>query len=531
MKNFIKKLFCFYVASLIALSSTAVNAKTIVYAKTESSTYSSDAQCIIKDPHNILNTEQKEFIKNVFNDVFKKMWDKYGYSNECPVITFIIDSNLIVDGASAVEIGNGRIAFRENNFSRLNGYAVDLIVHELTHIVQEYQNTKTFSWLTEGIADYIAAEYSEHKRSLIPKQYNGGSLYSGYLTTAGFLIWLEEDKDYTDIVMKLHRCMQEGKIQNETFEILTGQSLSDLWKEYSGETLPSIENYLLSQSNLANITKLADYYFYGYGGEPDYTKALEYYQKAVEFGKTEGYTNYAIRRIADYYYYGYLDEKDYQKAYKLYNKVVASETTNSAYASNIMGDMVLNGYIEDMPLQQAISNYKYAIKLDEKIGVLTSQSIRAMMSLGNLFYKEKDPEAVIWYKKAEELGNFHAKNMLGYFYFKGELVEKDIQKACVYFTEVFENESASESNKRTAAINLADLFYEEKDPKAVIWYERASELGNFYAKNMLGYIYLNGELVEKDMKKAYSYFKDVTENTDDSESQKEYAQKMLDKYF
>ena len=202
--------FRFAVIALCSLSMTicSIVIQTIKEPIIASASFVS-MQYSIEDPHNVLNDQQKEFIKKVFEENFPKMWEKYSYQTEVPDVTFIIDSSKIPLYYSGLHIGNGKIILQENLFSESTSEdrRKDVIIHELFHIAQGYKNVKTFSWLTEGLDDYFSSEYySQQEASSIPTEYTQGELYDGYHTTAGFLKWIE--KEYPESTMKLHRIMQ-----------------------------------------------------------------------------------------------------------------------------------------------------------------------------------------------------------------------------------------------------------------------------------------------------------------------------------
>ncbi len=364
-----------------------------------------------------------------------------------------MDSSLVPGGYSGAEIGDGKIAFVENSFSNINEYSEGLIIHEMSHVVQEYQNVKTFDWLSEGLADYISSEYSEQKLSLIPTQYTQGELYDGYLTTAGFLKWME--KGYPGSVMKLHRTMQQGAIEYETFSDLTGKTLVDLWKEYSGKSLISIEQYLL------NIAEASDY--------PEYKKRN------------------ALERLGKMYMRGEVVPKDLEKALFYFAKVVENK---------------------NLPEEQK----KYA-----------------MAKIGDIYYYEyNDPQAVIWYERAQDYGG--VKLVLGYIYLAGELVEKDVQKAYACYLDIVNNENLSEDMRQQAMAKIGDIYYYEyNDPQAVTWYEKAENYGDGGVKLVLGNIYLEGKIVQKDIQKAHSYFWDIIQSADTKEEYKKYATDALNR--
>ena len=481
MKQFIKKWCYICIFTLFAINSTV-----LIYAKTfNDKPYvvlaSYQTQCMIKDDKNILNQNQKDFIKKVFDENFHKIWEKYGYQEKPPIITFIIDSKFVPETASGAELGNGQIAFKENAFSNISEYSKDLIIHELAHTVQEYHNATAFHWLTEGLADYIASEYSTHKLSLIPKQYTKGELYDGYLTTAGFLKWL--DKKYSGSVMKIHHIMQQGKMEYQTFESITGKTLDDLWKEYSGKTLLSKEKYYLNiientkyseYKRQEAMAKLGDYYYY----ECKDPQAITWYEKAKNFG--------GVKLALGYIYLeGEIVPKDVQKAYNYYLDIAKNE--------NLPEKLIQQSYVK----------------------------------IGDIYYYEyKDPQAITWYEKAENYGG--VKLMLGDIYLKGEIVPKDVQKAYNYYLDIAKNENLPEKLIQRSYAKIGDIYYYEyKDPQAITWYEKAENYGNGGVKLVLGNIYMEGKIVPQDISKARSYFLDIIQNPYALEKYKKYASDNL----
>lgn len=448
MRKLIKKIFCIGFASVLSIGNIIT-----VSAQSNNQTQqiaSNSVQCTIKDEKKVLNNQQKEFIEKVFKENFPQMWEKYGYQNQAPDITFIMDSKLVPAGYSGVEIGDGKIAFVENSFSNINEYSEGFIIHEMSHVVQGYQSVKSFDWLTEGLADYISSEYCDQKLSLIPIQYAQGELYDGYLTTAGFLKWMETG--YPGSVMNLHRIMQKGEIEYKTFSDLTGKTLADLWMEYSGKSLPSIEQYLL------NIAETPD--------SPEYKKRN------------------ALERLGILYMRGEVVPKDLEKA------------------------------------------YSYFIKIVENKNLPEEQKKHAMARIGDIYNEQKDPQAIIWYEKAQDYGG--VKLALGHIYLAGELTEKDPQKAFTYFLDIVNNEYLSQSLKEQAAAKLGDIcYYEYNDPTAVLWYEKAENYGNGGVKLVLGKIYLEGKIVQKDIQKARSYFLDIIQSENSKEEYKKQASNIL----
>ena len=133
-----------------------------------------------------------------------------------------------------------------------------MVVHELTHIVQNYKLGE--GWLTEGIADYVrhAAYERDIKPTMSLDAHGRASGYSqkepyfqglesrgvdltqkGYLQSytvaASFLFWLEAHKD-KEIVRHLNQALSAGRYAPALFAQFCGQSLDDLWAGYVADS-------------------------------------------------------------------------------------------------------------------------------------------------------------------------------------------------------------------------------------------------------------------------------------------------------
>ncbi len=107
-----------------------------------------------------------------------------------------------------------------------------MVVHELTHIVQQYpENKADTGWLVEGIADYTRwwRYEPEAPRTLI--NFAKASYRDAYRTTAYFLAWSSQ-KYSLRLVPALDRCLREAKDPMPVFVGITGKSADDLWAEF-----------------------------------------------------------------------------------------------------------------------------------------------------------------------------------------------------------------------------------------------------------------------------------------------------------
>lgn len=110
-----------------------------------------------------------------------------------------------------------------------------LVFHELVHVIQAYPSAEP-GWLTEGIADYLRwGIYEGKEQAWFPRPRKEQGYRQGYQVAGGFLMWLESDKA-PGIVKKLNTAMRNRTYSDRIFSVETGQSLDELWHEYSSPT-------------------------------------------------------------------------------------------------------------------------------------------------------------------------------------------------------------------------------------------------------------------------------------------------------
>ncbi len=88
---------------------------------------------------------------------------------------------------------------------------IDVITHEVMHIVQAYPENAGPGWITEGIADYVRYKMGVNNASSgwrLP-DYNSKQNYTdAYRVTARFFVWIE--KNYKrNLVKKLNTAMRD----------------------------------------------------------------------------------------------------------------------------------------------------------------------------------------------------------------------------------------------------------------------------------------------------------------------------------
>lgn len=112
---------------------------------------------------------------------------------------------------------------------------IDVVTHEVMHIVQGYPGGAGPGWLTEGIADYVRYIYgvnNEAGKWSLPN-YDASHAYTkSYRVTARFLVWLEKNKK-KNMVTKLDGAMRSKTYSADLWKELTGKTLDELWSEYA----------------------------------------------------------------------------------------------------------------------------------------------------------------------------------------------------------------------------------------------------------------------------------------------------------
>lgn len=120
----------------------------------------------------------------------------------------------------------------------LAGEAKGAIVHELVHVVQQYNRggrrnrrmAQTPGWLVEGIADYVRwflYEPESRGAEISGRNVSRARYDASYRVSANFINWVTQKYD-PQVVTKLNAAAREGRYQD------------DLWKEYTGRTLQEL---------------------------------------------------------------------------------------------------------------------------------------------------------------------------------------------------------------------------------------------------------------------------------------------------
>ncbi len=176
----------------------------------------------------MLDAIVKRELADAFFTVYPQEVNMYNPDAAKKVI-FMIDT--AYHGVAAT--GGGLVRFNPDWFHK-HPDDIDVVTHEVMHIVQDYKNHAGPGWITEGIADYVRYKMGISNAAADWKlpDYNAKQNYdNSYRITARFFVWIEQHYDKT-FVKQLDAAMR-NKSYTDGFTVQhTGKTFAQLWDEY-----------------------------------------------------------------------------------------------------------------------------------------------------------------------------------------------------------------------------------------------------------------------------------------------------------
>ena len=172
--------------------------------------------------------EQQRLVKT-FYTVYPELVKTYN-KHSLKEVTMVIDTAYTGVAATA----NGRVTI-SNKWLHKRPEDIDVVTHEVMHIVQDYGDSNGPGWLTEGIADYARYKFGVNNDAAgwkLPDYKATQNYDNAYRITARFLVWMEE-KVKPGIVKTLDKQMRDHTFTDNTWKDLTGKTVDELWKDYS----------------------------------------------------------------------------------------------------------------------------------------------------------------------------------------------------------------------------------------------------------------------------------------------------------
>lgn len=181
---------------------------------------------INKEPS--FDPEVLQRMEDAFFEVYPAMAKRFN-KKASREVTFIIEP--AYDGVAYAS--SGRIVYNPQWFKRHPG-DIDVVTHEVMHIIQGYGRTPGPFWLTEGIADYARHRYGVDNEGAgwsMPDVAENHHYTNSYRISARFLVWAEQQKN-KKIVDKLDKVMRDHTYTDDIWKDITGLTLDELWAEY-----------------------------------------------------------------------------------------------------------------------------------------------------------------------------------------------------------------------------------------------------------------------------------------------------------
>ena len=173
--------------------------------------------------------ELKDKLVETFYEVYPKLAKAYN-KKTAKNVTFVIDT--AYDGVAATD--NGRVVFSSKYMAR-HPHDIDVVTHEVMHIVQDYGQSNGPGWLTEGIADYARYKFGVDNAGAkwaLPAFKTSQSCENSYRITARFLVWVEKGIK-PGLVKDLDGQLRDHTFTDDSWKKETGKTLDELWAAYA----------------------------------------------------------------------------------------------------------------------------------------------------------------------------------------------------------------------------------------------------------------------------------------------------------
>lgn len=175
-----------------------------------------------------LDPQLKKRLIETFFIVYPKLAKEYnqGTSKE---VRFFVDT--AYKGVAATS--NGRVVFSPAYMAK-HPQDVDVVTHEVMHIVQNYGESVDPGWLTEGIADYARYQFGVDNVGAnwtLPEVKPTQSYKNSYRITARFFAWMEA-KVKPGIIKAVDKSLRNHTYTDGIWKTMTGKDLDELWADY-----------------------------------------------------------------------------------------------------------------------------------------------------------------------------------------------------------------------------------------------------------------------------------------------------------
>jgi hypothetical protein len=145
-------------------------------------------------------------------------------------VTFLIDTAY----TGVAETGGGVVKFSAKYMTK-HPKDIDVVTHEVMHIVQGYGDNAGPGWLTEGIADYARFKFgvdNEGAKWALPAFKSTQKYDNAYRVTARFLVWIEKNVK-PNIAKTFDAQLRAHTFTDDSWKKETGKTVDELWTAYA----------------------------------------------------------------------------------------------------------------------------------------------------------------------------------------------------------------------------------------------------------------------------------------------------------
>jgi len=227
---FILGLLCFSVKTTFAQNQWSQVDKDLKSAVSVDTTKKGKYTLVFINKSTDFSKEVQQRMTDVFFVNYPKEANLYN-KQAMPQVIFVMDPEYT--GVAAA--GWGVVRFNPEWFKK-NPEDIDVVTHEVMHLVQSYPNGAGPGWITEGIADYVRFTLGVDNAGAnwtLPDYKAGQSYENAYRITARFLYWIEKNVK-KGTVKQLDAAMRNKAYTDAFWKDTTGKTVDELWAEYAG---------------------------------------------------------------------------------------------------------------------------------------------------------------------------------------------------------------------------------------------------------------------------------------------------------
>lgn len=147
----------------------------------------------------------------------------------------MVQLHLLEDDQSWIGHTQGHAICIRAGYLHSHPWDVDVLTHELFHVVQDYGQVEYPDWAMEGLADYARHRYGLYNARggwALPDFHPEQHYTDSYRVTARFFVWLERQHGPGHLE-SLDRLLRQGAYRPQWWQARLNASLDQLWAEYS----------------------------------------------------------------------------------------------------------------------------------------------------------------------------------------------------------------------------------------------------------------------------------------------------------